>query len=657
MRTLRLKIADLFQFDGQPPAHGTADAATITSLVLQQFSFLPQPLTVTIEGDEVLISFPEESTAAQAEAARLAQKAGRHAAKGDFSRAIDLLNRALHLQPSLHNARRDLAMCCMETGDIDAATNHLIELLRLDPTDAAHWVVLGNLYLGHRKDPQSAESFLRKAIALQPDNAWALNSLAAIVERNGQHNEAVSLFESAIAAQPSLPNPYYGLAVAFDRAEMPDQASASLLRLFNMGLLQDSRSRAVYDQARRLFVKTQSDLAERHQSDVFKAILNYRSDTERLSGFPVVIDKDTFKDSSTARTQLAWRHGRDHHLITLRESFPDLLLPHIEAHELTHIQFDSAARAAGRNKLFATNPDTRSAALADIAPNVRKLQQAGYPTNTITGFHDILVSGLCGLIYNIPLDMIIERHLHRALTILRPVQFLSTRTMALEALKANTSKDIAAITPRRIHRAVLALNGAYCLSLDALFSGASGFADPYRQMEHFDTAQQLHQLWLDRAENLKPGDEFSLIDSFADLLGIRSWYTWNPDSIAQAPASLPQRPDGITDPNLLREKHPAAVRHLLDALIRFDQLTPDQIQAITFEIGRTGQQGINYSNPQRLHHLDSLPGESFSGLELICLLFAGFKRLYPETDTGIDLDEPFLKALELLHLRSGSNPP
>jgi hypothetical protein len=131
----------------------------------------------------------------------------------------------------------------------------------------------------------------------------------------------------------------------------------------------------------------------------------------------------------------------------------------------------------------------------------------------------------------------------------------------------------------------------------------------------------------------------------------------DPTPPVQAPASLPQRPDGITDPNLLREKHPAAVHHLLDALIRFDQLTPDQIQAITFEIGRTGQQGINYSNPQRLHNLDSLPGESFSGLELICLLFAGFKRLYPETDTGIDLDEPFLKALELFHLRSGSNPP
>ena len=39
------------------------------------------------------------------------------------------------------------------------------------------------------------------------------------------------------------------------------------------------------------------------------------------------------------------------------------------------------------------------------------------------------------------------------------------------------------------------------------------------------TGQQLHQLWLDRADRLKPGDEFPLIDSFADLLGIRSWCT------------------------------------------------------------------------------------------------------------------------------------
>ena len=182
MRTLRLKISDLLESAGLPPSEGAPDIAALTPLVLKQFDFLPQPLTITVEGDEVVLQFPEESAIAQAEAARLAQKGGKRAAEGDYAKAIELLQRALKLQPSLHRARRDLAMAYVELGDVENATNHLIEILRLDPEDASNWVVLGNLYLGPKNDPETGEKFLRKALSLRPDDAWALNSLAALAQ-------------------------------------------------------------------------------------------------------------------------------------------------------------------------------------------------------------------------------------------------------------------------------------------------------------------------------------------------------------------------------------------------------------------------------------------------------------------------------------------
>jgi hypothetical protein len=49
--------------------------------------------------------------------------------------------------------------------------------------------------------------------------------------------------------------------------------------------------------------------------------------------------------------------------------------------------------------------------------------------------------------------------------------------------------------------------------------------------------------------------------------------------------------------------------------------------------------------------LKSLPGERFSGLQLMCLMFAGFKRFAPDVDGGLDLDAPFLQALELFEKR------
>lgn len=44
------------------------DVISLTPLVLKQFGFLPQPMMVTVEGDEVVIQYPEESSAAQTEA-------------------------------------------------------------------------------------------------------------------------------------------------------------------------------------------------------------------------------------------------------------------------------------------------------------------------------------------------------------------------------------------------------------------------------------------------------------------------------------------------------------------------------------------------------------------------------------------------------------
>lgn len=152
MRIVRVKLADLFEFEGKPPPDRMPDVMAVTPLVLKQFGFLPQPLGITIEDDEVVLQFPEEPATAQVEAARLAEKAAKRATEGNYKKAIDIFGKVLELQPSLHKARRDLAMAYVETGDIDNATNHLIEVLRLDPGDVWSWVVLANIYIREKSD-------------------------------------------------------------------------------------------------------------------------------------------------------------------------------------------------------------------------------------------------------------------------------------------------------------------------------------------------------------------------------------------------------------------------------------------------------------------------------------------------------------------------
>ena len=111
---------------------------------------------------------------------------------------------------------------------------------------------------------------------------------------------------------------------------------------------------------------------------------------------------------------------------------------------------------------------------------------------------------------------------------------------------------------------------------------------------------------------------------------------------------------GPTNPELLQEKHPAAVWHLLDALKRFDSLDARRVGEITFEGARLGESGLDYANPEKKYTLSAYPGESFSGLQLMCLMYAGFKRIAPDQDTGIELNEPWITALELFNAEKSS---
>jgi hypothetical protein len=71
MRTIRIKWQQLYEFEDSP-APEKPDPDSIAALVRKRFGYLPKPVTVRIEGDEVVIQHPEEADAAQSEAARLA---------------------------------------------------------------------------------------------------------------------------------------------------------------------------------------------------------------------------------------------------------------------------------------------------------------------------------------------------------------------------------------------------------------------------------------------------------------------------------------------------------------------------------------------------------------------------------------------------------
>lgn len=79
-------------FSLKPSDLQTLSAPTSESLVARirrQFRFLPDPIMVTVDGDEVVVGFPEETPGSRPEAARLAEKARKRASEGNHPNPKD----------------------------------------------------------------------------------------------------------------------------------------------------------------------------------------------------------------------------------------------------------------------------------------------------------------------------------------------------------------------------------------------------------------------------------------------------------------------------------------------------------------------------------------------------------------------------------------
>lgn len=245
--------------------------------------------------------------------------------------------------------------------------------------------------------------------------------------------------------------------------------------------------------------------------------------------------------------------------------------PHSLAHELIHLQLETAARNAGKNRFFITTDKTEEAAAQRLQGRLRKLERRGQSEQAVRSLVQMWVRGTANFLFNCPFDMVIETRLRERISALGAIQFVSTRMSVMEALQSNTNAEVREITPPFVLRASLALNGAYALFLDHLYHGATNYAAHYQREESFAIAQRLFRHWQTRSAQLNPGDEYALVDEFADILGLRGWFDWRLDPGAHE-TDAPVEKEGSTNPDLLRTKQPAAVHYLLDALKRYATL-------------------------------------------------------------------------------------
>ncbi len=376
-----------------------------------------------------------------------------------------------------------------------------------------------------------AATLLERAIEIAPDDPYAHNSLAAAHLEEDREEEALRHFALALKANPRFANAHYGKAMVYVRRQDFPGAEAAFEVLFHESDHEDARAAAMLQEARSTFIKVENILANNRQDESLRAVTDLRRQTEELSGYPVKETPGQLPQHIGAKIRMAWKHGLDHHQLILRSGdFPEILKHHLQAHELYHVILESAARKRGASMWFTASNRERTAARETLASPLATLGRKGFDSDAINQLFTQVFDGITSLLYNCAIDMRIERKIRENHPELKQAQFCGIAQLAHEARTGTLSPRVRETFPAAILRYNDALNTAYALFTDDLYGGATANAGTYAKLPAFNEGRKLYSLWRELDSELPDGDEWKMVDAFAERLGIGDWYAWREDA-------------------------------------------------------------------------------------------------------------------------------
>ena len=190
---------------------------------------------------------------------------------GDNEKALDLISRAIEVDPANPDYFYDCAKACLDLGLKGAALDCLRKTVELKPdhveagqrllalveppnavdTVSSAGAVRKRMQPGEIQDGihraisfhqsnqlEKAESIYREVLESQPDNADALHLLGLIHHQRGDNEMAVELMEKAVKIAPNAPGPYSNLGNALQDIGKVDEA----IRCYRRAIALDPKS-------------------------------------------------------------------------------------------------------------------------------------------------------------------------------------------------------------------------------------------------------------------------------------------------------------------------------------------------------------------------------------------------------------------------------
>jgi tetratricopeptide (TPR) repeat protein len=121
---------------------------------------------------------------------------------GQPRRALEVYDDALRSVPDNQDLLYARALLLEQDGDANAAENDLVAILRRAPDDVDALNALGYTLTLHTTRYREAQSYIQRALTLQPDDPAIMDSMGWVEHRLGQDAQALGYLQKAYAAQP-----------------------------------------------------------------------------------------------------------------------------------------------------------------------------------------------------------------------------------------------------------------------------------------------------------------------------------------------------------------------------------------------------------------------------------------------------------------------
>ena len=274
---------------------------------------------------------------------------------GDDKTAVDLIRKAIALQPKAPAFHRNIGVALLALGETDRAVEHHRTAIRLNPNYAEAHHSLGEALRRRSEHDDAIESY-RAAIALMPDLASAYNGMGVAFAQKGMHEKAAAQYRRALEIRPDFTQAHINLANQLRILGRPDEADSQFRRALeiqpdsipahtNLGNLLKDRGRvseaiACYERVLELapeFAPAHNNLANclKDQGKIEQALGHFR-DAIRLG--PSLMDVHSnllltlhYAPGPTAEEifaeHLAWARGRAAPLAAALEDHPNDTAP------------------------------------------------------------------------------------------------------------------------------------------------------------------------------------------------------------------------------------------------------------------------------------------------------------------------------------------